>query len=65
MKKVNLDEARADLSALVDNVSAAELRPAREHRRTHRPMGLVPGLKVPASFFEPLADDVLAAFEGR
>ena len=78
MKKVNLYEAKAHLSALVDrvaegetvlicrrNVPAAELRPVRKARRTRRPVGLVPGLEVPSSFFEPLPEDVLAAFEGR
>ena len=78
MKKVNLYQAKAHLSALVDrvaegetvlicrrNVPAAELRPVRKPRRTRRPVGLVPGFTVPASFFEPLPEDVLAAFEGR
>ena len=78
MKKVNLFEAKTHLSALVDrvsegetvlicrrNVPAAELRPVRKPRRTRRPVGLVPGFSVPASFFEPLPEDVLAASEGR
>ena len=78
MKKVNLYEAKAHLSALVNkvaagetvlicrrNVPAAELRPVPKPRRTRRPIGLVPGFSVPPSFFEPLPDDLLAAFEGR
>jgi len=78
MKKVNLYEAKAHLSALVDrvaegesilicrrNVPAAELRPIPRPRRTRRPIGLVPGFSVPASFFEPLSEDLLDAFEGR
>ena len=78
MKKVNLYQAKAHLSALVDrvaegetvlicrrNVPAAELRPVPRQRRTRRPVGLVPGFTVPPSFFEPLPDDLLAAFEGR
>lgn len=78
MKKVNIYEAKTQLSALVDrvaegetvmicrrNVPAAELRPVHQPRRTRRPVGLVPGLQVPTSFFEPLPGDVLAAFEGR
>jgi prevent-host-death family protein len=78
MKKVNLYEAKAHLSALVErvaegetvlicrrNVPAAELRPVRKPRRTRRPIGLVPGFAVPASFFEPLPEDLLATFEGR
>lgn len=78
MKKVNLYEAKVHLSALVDrvaegetvlicrrNVPAAELRPVRKARRTRRPVGLVPGFRVPPSFFEPLPEDLLAGFEGR
>jgi hypothetical protein len=34
-------------------------------RRTRRPIGLVPGFGVPSSFFEPLPDELVAAFEGR
>jgi prevent-host-death family protein len=78
MKKVNIYEAKAHLSALVDrvaegetvlicrrNVPAAELRPVRKPRRTRRPVGLVPGFTVPESFFEPLPDDIVDAFDGR
>jgi prevent-host-death family protein len=78
VKKVNLYEAKVHLSALVDrvaegesvlicrrNVPAAELRPVPKPRRTRRPIGLVPGFTVPASFFEPLPADLIDAFEGR
>ena len=78
MKRVNLYEAKTHLSALVDrvaegesvlicrrNVPAAELRPVPKTRRTRRPIGLVPGFAVPASFFEPLPADLIDAFEGR
>jgi len=78
MKKVNLYEAKVHLSALVDrvaegesvlicrrNVPAAELRPVPKHRRTRRPIGLVAGFTVPASFLEPLPEDLIDAFEGR
>ncbi len=78
MKKVNLYEAKVTLSALVDrvakgetvlicrrNVPTAELRPVRRPRRTPRPVGRLAGFSVPDSFFEPLPDDVLDAFEGR
>lgn len=35
-------------------------------RPTQRPIGLAKGaFEVPASFFEPLADDLLDAFEGK
>jgi prevent-host-death family protein len=78
MKKVNLYEAKAHLSALIDrvaegesvlicrrNVPAAELRPVPKARRTRRPIGLAPGFSVPRSFFEPLPADLTDAFEGR
>jgi prevent-host-death family protein len=78
VKKINLYEAKVHLSALVDrvaegetvlicrrNVPAAELRPVRRARRTRRPIGLARGFKVPKSFFGPLPDDVVGAFEGR
>ena len=78
MKRVNIHEAKARLSALVDrvtegetvivcrrNVPVAELRPLPRVRHRKRPIGLVPGLKVPSSFFEPLPADLVAAFEGR
>ena len=78
MKMVNLHEAKAHLSALVDrvaegetvlicrrNVPAAELRPVAKSRRTRRPIGLVPHFTVPSSFFEQLPDDLVAALEGR
>ena len=78
MKKVNLYEAKARLSALVDrvaegesilicrrNVPAAELRPVPQPRRTRRPIGLLAGFTVPPSFFEPLPDDIRDAFSGR
>lgn len=78
MKRVNIHEAKARLSDLVDrvaegetvivcrrNVPVAELRPLPQVRHRRRPIGLVPGLEVPPSFFEPLPEDLVAAFEGR
>jgi antitoxin (DNA-binding transcriptional repressor) of toxin-antitoxin stability system len=78
MKKVNLYEAKTQLSALVErassgetlvicrrNVPVAELRPLPKARRTRRPIGRVPGLKVPRSFFKPLPEELVRAFEGR
>jgi antitoxin (DNA-binding transcriptional repressor) of toxin-antitoxin stability system len=44
----------------------AELRPLPEPPRAPRPIGLARGeFEVPPSFFEPLPDDLLDAFEGR
>jgi prevent-host-death family protein len=78
MKKVNLSEAKTQLSALIErvaggesiiicrrNVPTAELRPLPKARRRRRPIGLVRGFAVPASFFEALPDEVIRDFEGR
>jgi prevent-host-death family protein len=78
MKMVNVHEAKARLSALLDEVAAgeaiaicrrnvpvAELRPVHRQRREPRPIGLVAGFELPDTFFEGLPDDVLAGFEGR
>jgi prevent-host-death family protein len=79
MKKVNIHEAKAHLSALVDrvaegevlvicrrNVPVAELRGLPRARRRKRPIGLARGtFDVPAAFFEPLPEDVVTGFEGR
>lgn len=77
-KKVNVNEAKTHLSALVGraaagesvvicrrNVPVAELRSLPQSRRTPRPIGLVHGFQVPASFFDPLPDDLIGPFEGR
>ena len=78
MKKVNVNEAKTHLSALIDrvsdgesivicrrNVPAAELRAVPKQRRTRRPIGLVKHFSVPPSFFEPLPDEILDGFGGR
>jgi prevent-host-death family protein len=79
MKKVNIHEAKARLSALIDrvaegetlvicrrNVPVAELRPLPQPRRRKRPIGLARGtFELPEAFFEPLPEDVVASFEGR
>jgi antitoxin (DNA-binding transcriptional repressor) of toxin-antitoxin stability system len=78
MKKVNVNEAKTHLSALIAevsegnsvvicrrNVPAAELRPIPTPRRTRRPIGLATRFAVPASFFEPLPDEVLDSFGER
>ena len=71
-------EAKTHLSALVDRVAAgetvlickrnvptAELRPVPKTRRARRPVGLLADFSVPASFFEPLPEELASAFEGR
>lgn len=74
----NIHEAKAKLSEFLDAVSGgervvickrnrpvAELRAVAAIRTEPRPMGGAKGrFSVPASFFEPLSDDDLAAFDG-
>lgn len=48
------------------NVPVAEIRLLPEARKTKRPVGVAKGrLTVPPSFFEPLPDELLDAFEGK
>lgn len=47
------------------NVPIAEIRPLSAPRTRPRPLGLAKGrFEVPPEFFEPLPDELLAAFEG-
>jgi antitoxin (DNA-binding transcriptional repressor) of toxin-antitoxin stability system len=80
MKKLNIHEAKTHLSGYLEdlangeviilckrNVPVAEIRgiTSREGKRP-RPTGLAWGeFKVPEAFFDPLPDDVLAAFTGE
>lgn len=78
MIKLNIHEAKTHLSRYLGrlargevivlckrNVPIAEIRPLRSVRTEPRPVGLAKGLfAVPASFFEPLPDELLGAFEG-
>ncbi len=77
MIKINIAEAKAHFSRYIEavergetvtvcrrNVPVAEIRPLRQPLRDLRPVGIDRGMEVPASFFEPLPDDLLAAFEG-
>ena len=79
MKSTNIHEAKTQLSGLLAaaergevvvicrrNRPVAELRAVGRRRSHRRPIGLAKGrLQVPAAFFEPLPDDLAAAFEGR
>lgn len=48
------------------NVPVAEIRPLPSRRAAPRPVGLAKGtVEVPSDFFEPLPEELLAAFEGR
>ena len=79
MIKINIAEAKANLSRYLKRVEAgetivlsrhsrpiAEIRPVAEHRSKRRPFGLCAGeFEVPDDFNAPLPEDVLSAFEGR
>lgn len=77
MIKINTVEAKARLSHYLErveggetvvvcrrNVPIAEIRPLPKRPRDERPIGIDRGMRVPASFFEPLTDDLIDAFEG-
>jgi len=75
---VNIYEAKAKLSEFLDlaargervlickrNRPIAELRAVESARTEPRPIGLARGqMVVPDSFFQPLPDDILDAFDG-
>lgn len=79
MIKLNIHEAKTHLSRYLNrlekgetillckrNLPIAEIRPIRPPRKKPRPVGLArPRFKVPAKFFEPLPDELIAAFEGQ
>ncbi len=80
MQTINIHEAKAKLSEYLSaveagetviicrrNVPVAEIVPIRQVRKTPRPIGLAcdAGHEIPASFFDPLPDDLLAAFNGE
>jgi antitoxin (DNA-binding transcriptional repressor) of toxin-antitoxin stability system len=78
MIRLNIHEAKTHLSRYLDrlssgeiivlcrrNVPIAEIRPLSPQRSEPRPFGLASDFEVPASFFDPLPDDLVDAFEGR
>ena len=78
MIRISITEARARFSRYIEaverggtvivcrrNVPVAEIRPLPQQLRGLRPVGIDRGMEVPASFFEPLPEDLLAAFEGK
>ena len=78
VNQINVAEAKARLSHYLDkvgkgetviicrrNVPIAELRPIPAPLRQPRPVGIDRGMTIPDSFFDPLPDDLLDAFEGR
>jgi prevent-host-death family protein len=74
---INIHEAKAKLSEYLDAVASgervvickrnrpvAELRAVEQKRIAPRPLGLAKGqVSIPPSFFEPMPDEFLDAFE--
>jgi antitoxin (DNA-binding transcriptional repressor) of toxin-antitoxin stability system len=79
MIRLNIHEAKTHLSKYLAklkrgetillckrNVPIAEIRPIAQPHRSKRPIGLYKGkFTVPATFFEPLPDWLLDAFEAK
>ncbi|MHB8708028.1 MAG: type II toxin-antitoxin system Phd/YefM family antitoxin [Desulfuromonadales bacterium] len=79
MITINVHEAKTHLSHYLDEVAKgetvvvckrnrplAEIRPLPAPPTAPRPIGLAKGIfSIPATFFEPLPDDVISDFEGR
>lgn len=78
MIRINIAEAKANLSRYVAsvedgetvlicrrNMPVAEIRPVTKPPTEPRPVGIDRGMKLPPSFFEPLPDELLDAFEGK
>lgn len=75
MLRVNIAEAKARLSSVLEsvqrgetvvlcrrNVPIAEIRALPGLPAGERPVGIDRGMKIPDSFFEPLPDEMLRAF---
>lgn len=79
MITLNLNQAKAHLSECIAQAEAgvtvvickrnkpvAELRAIPQPQKKPRPIGLLKGqFSVPKAFFDPLPDEIIAAFEGR
>lgn len=79
MIKLNIHEAKTHLSRYLArlekgetivlcrrNTPIAEIRALPAARKKPRPLGLAKGtVRIPASFFDPLPDDLLDLFEGK
>ena len=79
MIRLNIHQAKTHLSRYLKalgegevivlckhNVPIAEIRGLPSERTELRPVGLAcEDFEVPATFFEPLPDDLMEAFEGR
>jgi len=79
MIKLNIHQAKTHLSRYLArlkpgeviqlckrNVPIAEIRPLPAASHKPRPLGLAKGkVQLHPGFFDPLPDDIIAAFEGR
>jgi len=76
MLKVNVHQAKTYLSEYLDRIAKGEtiilckrntpVAEIRRTRQTKRPIGLAKNkLKIPKSFFKPLPDELIDAFEGK
>lgn len=79
MIRLNVHEAKTHLSRYLEaveegetillckrNLPIAEIRPLAKHRHKPRTIGLAKGLfSVPASFFDDLPEETIAAFHGE
>jgi antitoxin (DNA-binding transcriptional repressor) of toxin-antitoxin stability system len=79
MIRLNVHQAKTHLSKYLDqlakgetillckrNTPIAEIRAVAATRKTKRPIGLAKGkVKISKSFFKPLPDELLDAFEGK
>lgn len=79
MFKLNIHQAKTHLSRYLAqlkpgesillckrNTPIAEIRPLPVAPQKPRPLGLATGkVQIHPSFFDPLPDDIIAAFEGR
>jgi antitoxin (DNA-binding transcriptional repressor) of toxin-antitoxin stability system len=79
MIRLNVHQAKTHLSKYLDrlaegetillckrNTPVAEIRAVTPARKTKRPIGLAKNkLKITRSFFKPLPDELLDAFEGK
>lgn len=79
MIRLNVHQAKTHLSKYLDRLSEgetillckrntpiAEIRAVPTARKTKRPIGLAKNqLKITKSFFKPLPDELLDAFEGK
>ncbi len=78
MEQINIHEAKTTLSRLVDRASEGEeiiiakagkpmakLVPLEDTSRPRKPGSMKGRVKIHKTFYDPLPDEILKAFEGR